>query len=102
MVTNVREEKKIKCQQYWPESVTKDYGPFRVTLADEQILTDYTIRELQLTVRERERERERGGERERRTVKVRGREEGDDIIVWILTVIPDTYSCTKISLPNCP
>ena len=68
MVTNVREEKKIKCQQYWPESVTKDYGPFRVTLADEQILTDYTIRELQLTVRERggdgegERERKKGRE----------------------------------------
>ena len=93
MVTNVKEEKKIKCQQYWPDSVTKDHGPFRVTLADEQILTDYTIRELQLTVRER------GGEMERE--REREREEGDDIIVWILTVIPDTYSCTKISLPNC-
>ena len=65
MVTNVKEEKKVKCQQYWPESVTKDHGPFRVTLADEQILTDYTIRELQLTVRERG-ERWRGRERERK------------------------------------
>ena len=102
MVTNVKEEKKIKCHQYWPESVTKDHGPFRVTLADEQILTDYTIRELQLTVREREGEMERERERERRAGKVREREEGDDIIVWILTVIPDTYTCTKISLPNCP
>ena len=67
MVTNVKEEKKIKCQQYWPDSVTKDHGPFRVTLADEQILTDYTIRELQLTVRERGgkwrgRERKKGSE----------------------------------------
>ena len=65
MVTNVKEEKKVKCQQYWPESVTKDHGPFRVTLADEQILTDYTIRELQLTVRERG-GRWRGRERERK------------------------------------
>ena len=65
MVTNVKEEKKIKCQQYWPDSVTKDHGPFRVTLADEQILTDYTIRELQLTVRERG-GRWRGRERERK------------------------------------
>ena len=64
MVTNVKEEKKIKCHQYWPESVTKDHGPFRVTLADEQILTDYTIRELQLTVRERG-GRWRGREREK-------------------------------------
>ena len=64
MVTNVKEEKKVKCQQYWPESVTKDHGPFRVTLADEQILTDYTIRELQLTVRERG-GRWRGREREK-------------------------------------
>ena len=80
MVTNVKEEKKIKCQQYWPDSVTKDHGPFRVTLADEQILTDYTIRELQLTVRERG-GRWRGRERERRAGKVREREEGDDKIV---------------------
>ena len=65
MVTNVKEEKKIKCQQYWPESVTKDHGPFRVTIADEQILTDYTIRELQLTVRERGGGRWRGREREK-------------------------------------
>ena len=64
MVTNVKEEKKVKCQQYWPESVTKDHGPFRVTIADEQILTDYTIRELQLTVRERG-GRWRGREREK-------------------------------------
>ena len=74
MVTNVKEEKKIKCQQYWPESVTKDHGPFRVTIADEQILTDYTIRELQLTVRERGgrwrgRERERKKERQGRLEK---------------------------------
>ena len=51
MVTNVKEEGKVKCQQYWPDSDTKDYGPFSVTLSDEQVLTEYIIRKLQLTVR---------------------------------------------------
>ena len=51
MVTNIKEEKKIKCQQYWPDMDTSDYGPFRVTLNDEQILTDYTIRKLHVMVR---------------------------------------------------
>ena len=52
MVTNVKEEGKVKCQQYWPDSDTKDYGPFSVTLSDEQVLTEYIIRKLHLIVRE--------------------------------------------------
>ena len=52
MVTNLKEGKKIKCQQYWPESgSTQRYGPFKVTLTDQQVYTDYTIRTLQLEVR---------------------------------------------------
>ena len=52
MVTNLKEGKKIKCQQYWPESgSTQSYGPFKVTLTDQQVYTDYTIRTLQLEVR---------------------------------------------------
>ena len=51
MVTNIKEEKKIKCQQYWPDMDTSDYGPFRVTLNDEEILADYTIRKLHVMVR---------------------------------------------------
>ena len=51
MVTNLKEGKKIKCQQYWPESgFTQSYGPFKVTLTDQQVYTDYTIRTLQLEV----------------------------------------------------
>uniref|UniRef100_A0A1X7SJZ3 protein-tyrosine-phosphatase n=1 Tax=Amphimedon queenslandica TaxID=400682 RepID=A0A1X7SJZ3_AMPQE len=46
MITNVIEEGKVKCQQYWPDSDTKDYGPFSVTLNDEQVLTDYTVRKM--------------------------------------------------------
>ena len=52
MVTNFKEGKKIKCQQYWPESdSSQSYGPFKVTLTDQQVYTDYTIRTLQLEVR---------------------------------------------------
>ncbi|XP_019855556.1 PREDICTED: receptor-type tyrosine-protein phosphatase alpha-like, partial [Amphimedon queenslandica] len=50
MVTNVKEEGKVKCQQYWPDSDTKDYGPFSVTLSDEQVLTEYIIRKIHLTL----------------------------------------------------
>uniref|UniRef100_A0A1X7TVJ3 protein-tyrosine-phosphatase n=1 Tax=Amphimedon queenslandica TaxID=400682 RepID=A0A1X7TVJ3_AMPQE len=34
MITNIIEEGKVKCQQYWPNSDTKDYGPFSVTLRE--------------------------------------------------------------------
>ena len=50
MVTNLKENKKIKCQQYWPESGSKSYGPFMVTITDQQVFADYTIRLLQLQV----------------------------------------------------
>ena len=51
MVTNLKEDKKIKCQQYWPESgSSQSYGPFKVTLTNQQVYTDYTIRTLQLEV----------------------------------------------------
>ena len=52
MVTNLKEDKKIKCQQYWADSGSKDFGPFQVTLMDQQIFTDYTIRNLQVEVRQ--------------------------------------------------
>ena len=51
MITNVIEEGKVKCQQYWPDSGTKDYGPFSVTLSDEQVLTDYTVRKMYIKVK---------------------------------------------------
>ena len=50
MVTNLKENKKIKCQQYWPESGSKSYGPFIVTITDQQVFADYTIRLLQIQV----------------------------------------------------
>jgi receptor-type tyrosine-protein phosphatase A len=51
MVTNLKEGNHIKCQQYWPESGGKDFGPFQVTITDEQVFADYTIRTLSVSVR---------------------------------------------------
>ncbi len=51
MLTNLTENKKIKCQQYWPESGKTKFGPFTVAITDQQIFADYTIRTLKVTVR---------------------------------------------------
>ena len=52
MVTNLKEGSKNKCEQYWPSSPPGQewFGPFQVTLLDEQVLPDYTIRKLELKV----------------------------------------------------
>ncbi|XP_064386406.1 uncharacterized protein LOC135334956 isoform X2 [Halichondria panicea] len=51
MLTNVMEKNKIKCQQYWPDSGSVSYGPFTVTITDQQVLADYTVRNLQLAIK---------------------------------------------------
>ena len=50
MVTNLKESNKIKCQQYWPDNGSKNFGPFIVTITEQQVFADYTIRLLQLEV----------------------------------------------------
>ena len=50
MVTNTTEGGQNKCEHYWPEQGTKEYGPFKVTLTDQQVFADYTIRELFVSV----------------------------------------------------
>ena len=50
MVTNILERGQQKCEQYWPDEGTKEYGPFKVTLADQQVFADYTIRQLFVSV----------------------------------------------------
>ena len=50
MVTNTMEGGQKKCEQYWPEQGTKEYGPFKVTLTDQQVFADYTIRQLFVSV----------------------------------------------------
>ena len=46
MVTNVLEGGQQKCEQYWPSQGSQEYGPFKVTLTDQQVFADYTIRQL--------------------------------------------------------
>ena len=50
MVTNTVERGQQKCEQYWPDEGTKEYGPFKVTLTDQHVFADYTIRQLFVTV----------------------------------------------------
>lgn len=50
MVTNLWEQNRNKCEQYWPESGSEEFGPFLITLSDQQILADYTVRSLQVEV----------------------------------------------------
>ena len=50
MMTDL-EEGRRKCEQYWPTFGTADYGPYSVTLAEQKIRADFTIRKLTLTVR---------------------------------------------------
>ena len=50
MITNLEEGGKPKCQQYWPDSGTESFGPFQVSITDQQILADYTIRKLTVQV----------------------------------------------------
>ena len=50
MITNIEEGGKTKCQQYWPDSKTKNFGPFKVSMVDERILADYAIRILTVQV----------------------------------------------------
>ena len=50
MVTNTVERGQHKCEQYWPDERTKEYGPFKVTLAEQQVFADYTIRQLFVSV----------------------------------------------------
>jgi len=50
MITNLEEGGKIKCHQYWPDKDTKNFGPFHVSITDQQILADYTIRNLTVQV----------------------------------------------------
>ena len=48
MVTNLKEGTKSKCEQYWPDNVMdrEQFGPFIVTLTDEQVYPDYVIRNM--------------------------------------------------------
>ena len=50
MVTNLVEGGQQKCEQYWPDQRIQEYGLFKVTLTDQQVFADYTIRQLLVAV----------------------------------------------------
>ena len=52
MVTNTLEGWTKKCEQYWPEqgSEGKSFGPFKLTLVEEHIFADYTVRTIGIDV----------------------------------------------------
>ena len=50
MITNLEDGGKTNCQQYWPDSGSKSFGPYCVSVTDQPILADYTIRSLSLEV----------------------------------------------------
>ena len=50
MITNLVEDGKIQCDQYWPTSGSEAFGPFQVTITKQLILADYTIRTLSVEV----------------------------------------------------
>ncbi|CAH1775088.1 unnamed protein product [Owenia fusiformis] len=49
MVTNLTENAKKKCEQYWPEEGSKMYGSINVTCLGSARLTDFSIRTFQVT-----------------------------------------------------
>ncbi|XP_019851757.1 PREDICTED: receptor-type tyrosine-protein phosphatase epsilon-like [Amphimedon queenslandica] len=52
MVTNLKEGTKSKCEQYWPNSTGDNdhFGPFTVTLINEQVYPDFVIRQLNVKI----------------------------------------------------
>ena len=50
MITNLVEGKKTKCEQYWPSTGSQDFGPFHVTITQQLILADYTVRTFSVEV----------------------------------------------------
>ena len=52
MVTNTMEGWSKKCEQYWPDCGRgQSHGPFNISLVEEVVFADYTVRKIQLTVR---------------------------------------------------
>ncbi|XP_055956570.1 receptor-type tyrosine-protein phosphatase T isoform X2 [Patella vulgata] len=44
MLTTVQEHGKIKCEQYWPEQGSQKFGEINLTLNEERVRADFTVR----------------------------------------------------------
>lgn len=53
MVTKLVEGENFKCDQYWPSSllVPESYGPFSVSVMEEQVTADVIVRKMKIWVR---------------------------------------------------
>jgi protein tyrosine phosphatase len=49
MLTSLQEGPNRKCQRYWPEFGTAVYGPYQVTLKEQQVLANYILSTLEVT-----------------------------------------------------
>ncbi|KAH7935692.1 hypothetical protein HPB52_012350 [Rhipicephalus sanguineus] len=49
MLTNLKEQEKTKCEQYWPETSQK-YGKFVVTLMKTDTQVDFVVREFEISL----------------------------------------------------
>ena len=52
LLSNVTEGNIIRCQQYWPDTGTAYYGPYKVTIEREGENSIYKERQLALSVRQ--------------------------------------------------
>ncbi|CAL1534187.1 unnamed protein product [Lymnaea stagnalis] len=49
MLTNLIEEGTVKCEKYWPDEATKQFGEIHIKLSSTQTFSDYIIRVLELS-----------------------------------------------------
>ena len=49
MVTNLIEDGRHKCEQYWPDVGTRSYGDMTVQKLEEEQYADFTIRPFNIT-----------------------------------------------------
>ncbi|KAL3252846.1 hypothetical protein MRX96_054756 [Rhipicephalus microplus] len=54
MLTNLEEQGKTKCEQYWPDT-TKTYGKFSVKLLKTETQVDFVIRQLEISLKSKTR-----------------------------------------------
>lgn len=63
MITNLIEKGRRKCDQYWPQDGREQYRNFQVTLRDEDVYANYTVRTLQLRDQKQSKRRSYSNER---------------------------------------